>query len=159
LSILFEHTTDLEPAKYTPFEILRTPMWATPSPEAPRHFADAVSVAGLQTLNPARRRAVVLIASHVPDQSDHTIAQVRHYLQSIHVPLFAWSLTAHPPDAAEEWGPFEDVSHLEGLRAASRKLREAIEEQQIAWVAADPLTALRARANPACGLAVLAPAK
>jgi hypothetical protein len=158
-SILFEFSTDIDPAKRTVFDILGTPMWATPSPDTPRQFADAVAVAGLQTLMPARRRAVVLVASHVPDQSNHTVAQVRHYLQSIHVPLFVWSLTEHPPDAAEAWGRMEDVSHLDGLRAAVGKLKQAIDDQQIAWVATDPLTALRARANPACGLTVLAPAK
>jgi hypothetical protein len=158
-SILFEHSNDMDPAKSTVFDILRTLMWATPSPDRPRQFADAVAVAGLQTLMPARRRAVVLIASQVPDRSVHTVAQVRHYLQSIHVPLFVWSLTSHPPDAAEAWGKMEDVSHLDGLREAALKLRRTIEDEQIAWVAADPLTALRVRVNPACGLTALAPAK
>jgi hypothetical protein len=158
-SILFEYSTDIDPEKRTVFDVLGIPMWATPSPDTPRQFADAVAVAGLQTLMPARRRAVVLIASQVPDQSHHTVAQVRHYLRSIHVPLFVWSLTAHPPDAAEAWGEMEDVSHLNGLRAAVGKLRRAVEEQQLAWVAADALTALRVRANPACGFTVLAPAK
>jgi hypothetical protein len=158
-SILFEHSNNFDSGRSTLFDVLRTPMWATPSPDRPRQFADAVAVAGLQTLMPARRRAVVLIASQVPDQSVHTVAQVRHYLQSIHVPLFVWSPTSHPPDAAEAWGKMEDVSHLDGLREAAMRLRRAIEDQQIAWVAADPLTALRARANPACGFTVLASAK
>ena len=158
-SILFEHSNDLDSGKTTVFGVLRTPMWVTPSPDRPRQFADAVAVAGLQTLMPARRRAVVLIASQVPNQSVHSVAQVRHYLESIQVPLFVWSPTSHPPDAAEAWGKMEDVSHLDGLREAAMRLRRAIEDQQIAWVAADPLTALRARANPACGLTVLVPAK
>jgi hypothetical protein len=134
-------------------------MWATPPADRPRQFADAVAVAGLQTLMPARRRAVVLIVSHVADKSVHTVAQVRHYLRSIHVPLFVWSLTEHPPDAAEEWGQIEDISDADGLRAAVQKLRRTIEEEQVAWVAADPVTALRVRANPVCGFTVLAPAK
>ena len=158
-SILFEHSNDLDASKRTVFDVLRTPMWATPAPERPRRFADAVAVAGLQTLMPSRRRAVVLIASAVTDRSDHTIAQVRHYLQSVHVPLFVWSPTASPPAAAEGWGPFEDVSHLDGLRAATVKLRKAIEEQQIAWVAADAVTALRVHVSPTCGLSTLAQTK
>ena len=158
-SILFEYSTDIDPTKRTVFDVVETPMWATPSPDTPRQFADAVAVAGLQTLTPARRRAVVLIASQVPDQSHHSVEQVRHYLRSIHVPLFVWSFTSHPPDTAEAWGEMEDVSHLDGLRTAVGKLRQAVDEQQIAWVAADSLTALRASANPDCGLTVLAPAK
>jgi hypothetical protein len=46
----------------------------------------------------------------------------------------------------------EDVSTMEKLRAAVMRLRRALDEQRIAWVDADPLTALRLQANAKCGI-------
>lgn len=116
----------------------------------PRQFADAVAVAGLRTLNPGRRRAVVLLLSRRPDASNLTPIAVRRYLAAIGVPLFVWSLTAPRPDVTAAWGEVDDISTSDGLRGATDRLRENLSTQRIAWLAVDPLTALRVEAKESC---------
>jgi hypothetical protein len=118
----------------------------------PRQFADAVAVSGLRTLNPGRRRAVVLLLSRRPDASNLKPIAVRHYLAAIGVPLFVWSLTGPRPDVAGTWGEVDDISTSEGMRIATDRLRETLAGQRIAWVAVDPLTALRVEAKEGCGV-------
>ena len=115
-------------------------------------FADAVAVAGVDAARGAQRRAVVLILSGKPDASMHSPRAVRRYLASLGVPLFVWNPMSTQPASAEGWGEVEDVSTMEKLRAAVMRLRRALDEQRIAWVDADPLTALRLQANAKCGI-------
>ncbi|HEY8184382.1 MAG TPA: hypothetical protein VII32_19210 [Thermoanaerobaculia bacterium] len=119
-------------------------------------FADAVAVAGLRCIAERRRRAVVLVLSERLDSSANTPRAVRHYLDTIGVPLFVWSLSGPRPDLADSWGAVEDVSSLDGLTAAADKLKSNLAAQRIAWVDVDPLKALRLRADSRCGLAAVA---
>jgi len=119
-------------------------------------FVDAVAVAGLRAMSESRRRAVVLILSSHSDRSANAPRSVRRYLADIGVPLFVWSLSGPRPDLAESWGEVEDVSSTAGLRTAAERLRANLSSQRIAWVDADPLTALRLRADPRCGMATVA---
>src|SRR6266487_2454772 len=119
-------------------------------------FADAVAVAGLRSIAERRRRAVVLVLSKRQDSSANNPRVVRHYLDTIGVPLFVWSLTGSRPDLADVWGEVQDVSSLDALRAAADKLRDNLAAQRIAWVDVDPLRALRLRADSRCGLATVA---
>ena len=123
--------------------------------EDKRQFTDAVAVAGLQTLG-AQRRAVVLVLSSTADASDHDPAAVRRYLQSLGVPLFVWSVRGPRPDLAEAWGEVEDISNLRKLDEASKRLRKSLEEQRVAWVEVDPVTALTLQAKAECGIEPLA---
>ena len=120
-----------------------------------RQFTDAVAVAGLQAVG-AQRRAVILILSSTADVSEHDPAAVRRYLASLGVPLFVWSVTGARPDLADAWGEVEDVSNLAKLDAASKRLRRVLDEQRIAWVEVDPLTALTLQARGDCGITPLA---
>lgn len=154
VSTLFEHSNDFDWNEGNVMWMLSIKERPYPADKTPRRFADAVAVAGIQTMAPARRRAVVLVLSDTPDQSLHSPAAVRQYLDAIDVPLFVWSLEGPRPDLAGRWGAVEDVSHPDGLRAAVDKLRRTIAAQSVAWIPTDPLTALRAEPRPNC-----APAK
>jgi hypothetical protein len=117
-----------------------------------RQFTDAVAVAGVEAITGAQRRAVVLILSSTADSSEHDPAVVRRYLATLGVPLFVWSLRGPRPDLAEAWGEVDDVSSLVKLDAASKRLRKTLDEQRVAWVEVDPLTALTLRTKGDCGI-------
>jgi hypothetical protein len=122
--------------------------------EGPRRWADAVAVAAVKAVSSGRRRAVLLVLGSEPDASYHKADAVRQYLESIGVPLFVWSVFGKPGDGG--WGQVEDVSTLEKMNAAAEGIRRALDIQRIAWIYADPLTALHADVKPACGYARLA---
>lgn len=121
-----------------------------------RQYADGVAVAGLRAVGTGRRRAVVLLLSKNADTSYYKPAEVRRYLSAIGVPLFVWSLTGPRPDLADSWGPVHDISTDQQLRSATDEVRAALRKQQIAWVALDPLRALRVQAREGCGVMPLA---
>ncbi len=123
---------------------------------SPRRFADAVAVAGIDAATGAHRRAVVLVLSKSVDTSRSQPAGVRHYLDSIGVPLFVWSPTGLRPDLGTSWGDVDDVSNPQRFQMAVQRLRASLASQHVAWVATDPLTALRAEAAPRCGITTLA---
>jgi hypothetical protein len=111
------------------------------APEASQHrYADAVAVAGLQALGSRRARAVVLIIdANYRDASALTPAAARAYLDQVGVPLFVWSL-AEPdkmPESASAWGAIDDVSTMDKLRDATKKLSTQLAKQQIVWAEGD----------------------
>jgi hypothetical protein len=122
----------------------------------PRQAADAVVVAGLNAMKGGRRRAVVLVLSRHDDASSYSGAVSRRYLSSIGVPLFVWSLDGSRPELRDVWGDIDDVSSLSGLRVATDRLRAELASQRVAWVAADPVNALRLQSTGKCGLTPLA---
>ncbi len=96
-------------------------------------IADAVAVAGLQATADNRRRTVVLVlGGNVRDSSHYSPETVRRYLDSVHVPLFVWSLYGSPTPRG--WGGSEDVSTLEKLELAVDRLRTALDSQRIVWL-------------------------
>jgi hypothetical protein len=100
-----------------------------------RRLADAVAVAGLQAAAENYRRAVVLVLGRDgEDSSRYDPARVRRYLESIHVPLFVWSLYGPNTSAAKPWGGAEDISTVFKLSAAVTKLRNELESQRIVWL-------------------------
>jgi hypothetical protein len=123
-----------------------------PSANEPRQYADAVAVAGMNARERGQRRAVVLLLGKRADQSLYAAKVVRRYLQEVGVPLLVWSPDGPRPDLANSWGPVEDVSTAPRLLAASARLEKTLAQQRIVWLAADPLTALRAQASAHCGL-------
>jgi hypothetical protein len=126
-----------------------------PEEESSPRFADAVAVAGVRAVTGSQRRAVVYMLSRTSDASRNDPAAVRRYLVSLGVPLFVWSIAGPRSDVAATWGPVEDVSSLPKLGAAVNRVRRTLEEQRIAWVDVDPLTALRLKANASCGIEML----
>ena len=123
---------------------------------APRQFTDAVGVAGLNAITGAHRRAVVLVLSGREDASAHGAASVRKYLASIGVPLFVWSPSGPRPDLQATWGEIDDISSRATLKNAVDRLRVELASQRVAWVATDPVTALRLRPTGKCAIAPLA---
>jgi hypothetical protein len=120
----------------------------------PQRLADAVAVAGVRALEGARRRAVVLILGRdVHDASRHDAAAIRRYLASVGVPLYVWSVAGGP---GGRWGAAEDIATVDGLHAAVERLRSALERQRIAWLATDPISALRVEAASECAVAPVA---
>lgn len=127
-----------------------------PAATEPRQFADAVAVAALATLEKGHRRAVVLVLSKLPDTSLYSASVVRRYLEEVGVPLFVWSADGPRPELAAAWGRIDDISTPTGMEAAVNHLNASLEAQRIVWVAAEPLTVLRAEAAAACGLTPVA---
>ena len=123
---------------------------------APRQFTDAVGVAGLNAISGAHRRAVVLVLSSHEDASAHSAASVRRYLASIGVPLFVWSPSGPRPDMLAAWGEIDDISSRANLKSAVDRLRAELASQRVAWVATDPVTALRLRPTGKCAITPLA---
>ncbi|HSP15283.1 MAG TPA: hypothetical protein VLV78_11075 [Thermoanaerobaculia bacterium] len=154
-SVLFENSNDLDALHMPVSTVLAMRFPVRHFEDKPRQFADAVAVAGLQTILPARRRAVVLVLSDEPDKSIYKPAVVRRYLQSIGVPLFVWSLSGPRPDLADSWGEVLDVSRHPGLRDAVSRLRETLDRQCLVWLPVDALTALRVEAKASCGVSVV----
>ncbi|MEA2600797.1 MAG: hypothetical protein QOF89_1789 [Acidobacteriota bacterium] len=105
------------------------------SRDSGRRVTDAVAVAGLQAAVDNHRRAVVLLLDgKAADDSRYSPAVVRRYLESIHVPLFVWSLYGTRSPAAKAWGGAEDVSSIPGLSHAVARLRDELDSQRIVWL-------------------------
>ncbi|HEX4497794.1 MAG TPA: hypothetical protein VIE43_19120 [Thermoanaerobaculia bacterium] len=98
-------------------------------------IADAVATAGLAAVTEDRRRAVLLVLSgHEQDASQYDPASVRHYLATLRVPLFVWSLGApEPASTASAWGA-TDVSGTQHLYDAARQVRDELDSQRIVMV-------------------------
>lgn len=154
-TMLFPISPPFSAAKTGLYFLLTRPQMAARL-NASRQWADAVAVAGVRAAAGGRRRAVVLVLGSGADKSDHPPAAVRAYLASIGVPLFVWSPNGKRPDLAASWGEMEDVSSTAKLAEAADRLRHALDTQRIAWIEADPLTALRAEIKDGCGYARLA---
>lgn len=131
------------------------------SHEGPTHsrsmrLADAAAVAGIQAADSGQRRAVVVVLDGVLDNSRYDPVVVRHYLASIGVPLFVWSVIGPQPYAKEKWGPITDVSYLDNLFKATDDVKRELESQRIVWLDTDPIGAMRASLKPTCGMALVA---
>lgn len=99
-------------------------------------YADAVAVAGIQSLSGRRPRAVVLLLGDAPNDSSRLRPQqTREYLQAAGVPLHVWTL-GHV-DGLEAWGGVEDITSLHGFSAAFDALRRDLESQRIVWLRGD----------------------
>ena len=153
-SVVFEHTKDIDAATNPVVSLLTMAYAGTHSSSQSLQFADAVAVAGVKAVAGGLRRAVVLVVSDTGDASRHDPLVVRHYLASIGVPLFVWSLHERQ-DLDATWGEVEDISSPSDLQRAVERVRSTLNLQRIAWVAADPLTALRLDIDPHCGIAPL----
>ena len=127
-----------------------------PAATEPRQFADAVAVAAMATLEKEHRRAVVLVLSKFADTSLYSPATVRAYLEEVGVPLFVWSPDGPRPDLAAAWGRIDDISTQSGMQTAVARLNASLATQRVVWVAAEPLTALRAESSATCGLTPVA---
>jgi hypothetical protein len=129
-------------------------------PKSQRRFADAVAVAGLRAVTDGRRRAIILVVDCTfllgNDRSQAEPEAVRRYLKSVGVPFFVWSVNGPRPDLELEWGEVDDISNPRQFQMAVQRLRTSLASQHVAWVAANPLTALRAEADPRCGITTLA---
>ena len=109
-----------------------------PAEASSQRLADAVAVAGLRALDGHRRRAVLLVLAGEPaDASQSDPALVRHYLETIRVPLVVWSVMDpgdQPPPGLAAWGEVEDASSLNKLKKAFAKLKDDLESQALIWV-------------------------
>lgn len=99
-------------------------------------LTDAVAVAGLEATAAGQRRAVILVlGDEKADDSRHTPAAVRRYLEAMRVPLYVWSLrslaTQH---LAKGWVEVEDVSSISRLEAAVARVKADLAAQRIVWV-------------------------
>lgn len=132
---LFDMSRDLPYADGGLFWYLTNNRIPTDSRGQERRIADAVAVAGLQAAAENYRRAVVLVLGRDDmDSSHYDPATVRRYLQSVHVPLFIWSLYGPDTAAAKRWGEAVDISTVFKLSAAVKELRRDLEAQRIVWL-------------------------
>jgi hypothetical protein len=101
----------------------------------PQRLADAVAVAGLQTLNGNRRRAVLLaLSEQAADASRSNPALVRRYLEAIRVPLFVWTVGNPAAPPAATWGGAERVGTVRGMQKAFDRLEGDLASQRIVWI-------------------------
>lgn len=122
--------------------------------DGPQRLADAVAVAGVRALEHTKRRAVVLLLGRdLSDPSRHQADVVRRYLASVGVPFHVWSVRGVE---TKRWGTAEDVSTVDGFHAAVERLRAELERQRIAWLALDPIAALRVLPAPDCAVTPIA---
>jgi hypothetical protein len=99
-----------------------------------QRLADATAVAGLQALAGNRPRAVLLVLGYnAKDASRYDAGAVRHYLESVRVPLIVWALDKASL-AAMAWGGAEDISTLPKLESTFKKLDDELAWQRILWV-------------------------
>jgi hypothetical protein len=99
-----------------------------------QRLADATAVAGLQALAGNRPRAVLLVLGYnAKDVSRYDAGAVRHYLESVRVPLIIWALD-RASLAASAWGGAEDISTLPKLESTFKKLNDELAWQRILWV-------------------------
>lgn len=99
-----------------------------------QRLADATAVAGLQALAGNRPRAVLLVlGDNAKDVSRYDAGTVRHYLESVRVPLIVWALDRSSL-AASAWGGAEDISSLAKLKSTFKKLDDELAWQRILWV-------------------------
>lgn len=135
---LFEGSRELSSEEGGVFWLLtRHGLGTRPGAEADRgRIADAVAVAGLYAATGNYRRAVVLLlGAGAKDNSRYDAAAVRHYLDSIHVPLFVWSLENPKKDRDfAAWGDVEVVSSMPRLSKAVAKLKDELASQRIVWL-------------------------
>jgi len=124
---------------------------------APQHLADAVAMAAMQAAAGSRPRAVLLVLGpDARDDSRFTPAQVRRFLDRLHVPLAVWWLEREGREldrgerraaAAERgerklrerafaaaWGGVEEVTGFRDLVHAAEDLRGRIGGQRMLWV-------------------------
>src|SRR5262249_45277150 len=121
-SLLFPPSPDIDGAVqgFLRFMSMRGP---TVTADEPLRFADAVAAAGVGAATGGQRRAVIFILSRKHDSSTHGPREVRRYLAALGVPLFVWSPTETPPEGAEGWGEFDDVSAVGKLSEAVSRVR------------------------------------
>ena len=106
-----------------------------------QRLADATAVAGLQALAGNRPRAVLLVLGYnAKDASRYDAGAVRHYLESVRVPLIIWALDKASL-AAMAWGGAEDISSLPKLESTFKKLDDELAWQRILWVEGSHLPA------------------
>ena len=96
----------------------------------PYRYADAIAVSGVEALRSANRRAVVLAGVSSQDASALAPDQVRHYLETLGVPLHVWSFWA----TESEWGQPEELTSFVAYQRAATELRKDLDSQRIAWV-------------------------
>jgi hypothetical protein len=134
-SDLFQTSPLLTQADGGVFYILTNRRLIGESVERQRRIADAVAVAGLQAAAENHRRAVVLVLGReIVDSSRYDPVKVRRYLETIHVPLFIWSLYGPETPSAKAWGRAEDVSTLARMEAAVDRLKAELAAQRIVWL-------------------------
>jgi hypothetical protein len=92
-----------------------------------------VAVAGLEAMEGAHRRAIVLVVDGSQDASLYEPTAVRRYLSAIRVPLFVWTLN---DEAARRkaWGETTVIYDTESLERAFHKVRTALNRQRIVWI-------------------------
>jgi hypothetical protein len=130
----------------------------TGTPNRPVRLADAIGATGLRAVRGEQRRVIVVILGDSParDESAHSVATVRRYLERIGVPLHVWSLVGKRPELEAVWGEVKDVSKTSVLARATEELRRELESQRIAWLPVAPLDAFRATADERCAFTPLA---
>lgn len=151
-AILFDHSPDVSSREGGMSFFLTRSYGDRTHLSEPLRFNDAVAVAGVNSMVGGVRRAVVFVLNDRKDISDWDPAQVRQYLADVGVPLFVWSLSGPRPDLAKTWGTVDDISNPSLLNAATRRLRDELDAQRVAWLAVDPLDALHVEVKPECGL-------
>ena len=100
---------------------------------AAQRLADAVAVAGVRAAGTQCPRVVLLlVASGSPDRSQFSPAEVRRFLETLHVPLVV--LRWGEPLQSDPWGTVIEMGDRRNLRVPMSAVRGVLGRQWIAWV-------------------------
>jgi hypothetical protein len=106
-----------------------------PPQNSPAQPTSAVAVAGLAAYESRRRRAVVLIPSERHTQDGKvTPAQVRSYLEDLHVPFFVWEPERKPSEQFAAWGKPRPAGTIKDLAAAFEEINRILDRQWVVWI-------------------------
>jgi len=94
-----------------------------------QRLADAVAVAGLQP-----RAVLLVLGEKSKDTSRYETGAVRHYLESVRVPLIVWSIEERSSPAVAAWGDAEDISSFAKLQTAFERLEKLLAAERILWI-------------------------
>lgn len=107
-----------------------------------QRVTDAVAIAGRFVVQTQKRRAVPVLTTDCANVSGgYSPEVVRRYLEELRVPLKVWQM-GQVPDAQRGSGfceAAEEVDTQKKYRAAVRRLRADLDQQQIVWVRGRPL--------------------
>ncbi len=105
-----------------------------PDYEGRQRLADAVAIAGVTAAGSNRRRGVLVVLGDEPEDASEIAPQVaRHYLDSLGVPLFVWTV-APESTAFSRWGDAVDVTTPTRMQRASTEIFRELERQRIVWL-------------------------
>lgn len=148
---VFSTTAPLKITTAAPLDWHLTSLNVADHDTSAQRLADAVAVAGVRAAGTQCPRVVLLLLSdEAQDSSDFTPAEVRRFLDVLHVPLvvFRWG----EPQLSDPWGEVVAMGDRRNLRPAMVEVRGALNSQWVVWIEGQhPLHRIEVRGDARVG--------